>query len=231
MTVAQRARELRRQVENALGSGELERHQLEVELPDGGVLVGEVDVYDQQRVVGWTASAHDRAVHVSTSLEVLALTVAHPEVRWRALRVFRSGRSMTTRTWAVPGEDPGARRDRALRGLDELVGLRRRGLREPLPLLFKGAMAMLGKFKDGPPSPATLLFEGEKSWARFDGLGESGEPAIRYCFDASYEELARLPVQPGDPQIRFDAGGSRLLTYSIALLEGLCALDDAEGAR
>jgi len=49
---------------------------------------------------------------------------------------------------------------------------------------------------------------------------------VRYCFDASYEELASLPVQPDDPTTAVDAGGSRLLAYSLALLDGLCALDD-----
>jgi hypothetical protein len=111
--------------------------------------------------------------------------------------------------------------------LSALVDLRRRGLAEPVPLLFRATMAMLPKFSDGPPpSAADLLAAGLTAWSPYRGGGDGLDPAVRYCFDASYEELAALPVQPDDPAPRFDAGGSRLLTYSLALLDGLCALDD-----
>ena len=201
--------------------------RIEVALPGGEVVAGDVEVVDGSRTVRWTASAHDRALRVDTTLDVLLLTASQPDVRWRSLRVFRKGNRGTCVTWTVPGEGPEERLARALGALSSLVALRRRGLAEPLPLLFRGAMAMLGRFSDGPaPPPSELLAAGLREWSPYQGRGDAGDPAVRYCFDASYEELAELPIRDGDPVVRFDAGASRLLVYSLALLDGLCALDD-----
>ena len=225
--VAPRARDLRAQVDGAWGRGEHERRSIEVLLPGGEVVVGDVDVVDGSRTMRWTASTNDRGLRVETTLDVLLLTASAPDVRWRSLRVFRKYNRATCVTWTVPGEGPEERRARALEALAGLVALRRRGLAEPLPLLFRGAMAMLGRFSDGPaPPPSDLLFVGLREWAPFQGPGDGGDPAVRYCFDASYEELAALPIRDGDPVPPVDAGGSRLLAYSLALLDGLCALDD-----
>ena len=143
------------------------------------------------------------------------------------MRVFRDRSRAKCVTWTIPGEGPDERRARALQALGDLVALRRRGLAEPLPLLFRGAMEMLTKFSDGPPPPPSeLLAAGLRQWTTYLGGGDATDNAVRYCFDASYEELAALPVRAGDPAPRFDAGGSRLLAYSLALLDGLCALDD-----
>ncbi|HEV3212742.1 MAG TPA: exodeoxyribonuclease V subunit gamma [Acidimicrobiales bacterium] len=225
--VSPRARDLRAQVDGARGTGEWERRTVEVDLADGDVLVGEVDVFDGRRTVAWTASAHERNLRVDATLDVLLLTAAEPDVRWRSMRVFRDRSRAKCVTWAVPGEGPAERRARAVAALSALVDLRRRGLAEPVPLLFRATMAMLPKFSDGPPpSAADLLAAGLTAWSPYRGGGDGLDPAVRYCFDASYEELAALPALPGDPAPRFDAGGSRLLTYSLALLDGLCALDD-----
>jgi exodeoxyribonuclease V gamma subunit len=225
--VSPRARDLRAQVDGAQGSGPWERRSIEVALPGGDVLVGDVEVFEASRAVRWTASANDRALRVSAVLDVLALTATQPEVRWRSLRVFRDRSKAKCVTWAVPGEGPEERQARALGALSDLVALRRRGLVEPLPLLFRATMAMLAKFSDGPPPPpADLLAAGLTAWTPYRGGGDADDKAVRYCFDASYEELAALPIRPGDPPTRFDAGESRLLAYSLALLEGLCALED-----
>jgi len=225
--VSPRARDLRAQVDGARGSGEWERRPVEVALPEGDVVVGEVDVFDGRRTVRWTASANERALRVDATLDVLLLTATEPDVRWRSLRIFRDRSKAKCVTWAVPGEGPAERQGRALAALSSLVGLRRRGLAEPLPLLFRATMAMLPKFSDGPPpAPAELLAAGLTAWSPYRGGGDATDAAVRYCFDASYEELAALPVRPGDPTTRLDAGGSRLLAFSLSLLDGLCALDD-----
>jgi exodeoxyribonuclease V gamma subunit len=225
--VATRARDLRAQVDGAWGRGAFERRTIEVALPGGEVVAGDVDVVDGSRTVRWTASSHDRNLRVDTTLDVLLLTASQPGVRWRSLRVFRKNNRSTCVTWTVPGEGPEERRARAHEALTSLLALRRRGLAEPLPLLFRGAMAMLARFSDGPaPPPSELLAAGLREWSPYIGRGDAGDTAVRYCFDASYEELAELPVHDGDPAVRFDTGGSRLLVYSIALLDGLCALDD-----
>ena len=229
--VSPRARDLRAQVDGARGPGEWERRTVEVALPSGDVVVGEVDVFDGRRTVAWTASAHERNLRVDATLDVLLLTAAEPDVRWRSMRVFRDRSRAKCVTWAVPGEGPDERRTRAVAALGALVALRRRGLTEPLPMLFRATMAMLPKFSDGPaPAPSELLAAGLTAWAPFRGGGDAQDPAVRYCFDASYEELAALPVQRGDPEPPVDPGGSRLLAYSLALLDGLCALDDVGSA-
>jgi exodeoxyribonuclease V gamma subunit len=229
--VAPRARDLRAQVDGAWGRGEFERRPVEVTLPGGEVVTGDVDVVDGSRAVRWTASTNDRTLLVETTLDVLLLTASQPEVRWRSMRVFRKGNRAMCVTWTVPGEGPEERLARAHEALTSLVALRRRGLTEPLPLLFRGAMAMQPRFSDGPaPPPSDLLAVGLREWAPYLGRGDGTEPAVRYCFDASYEELAALPVRDGDPVTRFDTGGSRLLTYSLALLDGLCALDHVGSA-
>jgi exodeoxyribonuclease V gamma subunit len=225
--VSPRARDLRAQVDGACGRGEWERRTVEVELPRGDVVVGDVDVFDGRHTVHWTASANDRALRVDATLDVLLLTASAPDVRWRSMRVFRDRSRAKCVTWVVPGEGPAERQGRAVAALESLVGLRRRGLAEPLPLLFRATMAMLTKFSDGPaPAPSELLAAGLTAWSPFRGGGDAQDDHVRYCFDASYEELAALPVRPGDPETRFDVGGSRLLAYSLALLEGLCALDE-----
>ena len=58
--------------------------------------------------------------------------------------------------------------------------------------------------------------------------------AVQYCFDASYEELCNQLASPADPVVDLDVGGSRLLTYSLSLLDGLLEFDGTtrlSGAR
>ena len=138
--------------------------------------------------------------------------------------------SVTTRTAAVLGEDPGARRDRALRGLDELVGLRRRGLRGRCRSCSRGAMKMLGRSlrrpAAGPADPPRR--GGEVGWG---GRRRSAETRTsRPCATASTPRTrsSRAPCNPADPQIRLDTGGSRMIAYSIAQL-GACRARRRQG--
>jgi exodeoxyribonuclease V gamma subunit len=227
-----RSRDLLTQVARARGAGPAERLAVEVPLGAGDTLVADVEVCAGRRIVQWTASSHDRHVRVAAMVDLLALTAAHPEVDWRAMRIWREGKRATCRPLSVPGDTAGERRTRAIQALDTLADLRHRGLHEPLPLLFRVTMQMLGAFKgDGDPSARDLLADGLRGWTQFNVPGDQDDPAVKFCFDASYDELCALEVLPGDPVVRLDTGGSRLLTYSLALLEGLCAIDALEPAR
>ena len=225
--IAERAGALRSQVDVARGEGAWER--VDVELPLGDdVLVAELDVFDGSRCVRWTPSSSDHRLLVDSTLDALLLTAWRPSTRWRAYRVFRGSRkSPTVDTFTVPGEDAEERHRRATSALLALLDLRRRGLAEPLPLFFHVTMALHPRLRRGELAPEELLTAASiYGWNPFHGRGDMAEDAVRYCFDASFEELAELPVRPTDPPTQLDPGGSRLLAYSFAMLESLCLLDD-----
>jgi exonuclease V gamma subunit len=221
-----RSRDLLRHVARARGPGPAELVDVEVPLGGGDTIGGEVEVFGGRTVVQWTASSHDRQARVAAVVDLLVLTAAHPEVDWRALRVWRDERRAITVPVTVEGDTAVERRDRALRALETLADLRHRGLQEPLPLLFRVTMQMLGAFRgDEEPSARELLAEGSAGWSPYGEPGDQDDPAVRFCFDATYDELCGLEVREGDPVVHRDTGGSRLLTYSLALLEGLRAIE------
>jgi len=233
--VAPRARELVRHI-TKVGGGDLpERVPLDVRLDDGTSVRGEVDVYGGSTSVRWTASSNDRKARVDSAVDLLLLNVSDPTTPWKSFRVWRDGRSARRAMLMVPGDSADERRERASRGLELLVGLRRRGLAEPLPMFFNTSMSMLSCFTgEDAPSMARLLAAGFEGWLTTNyTFGDDRDAAVRYCFDASYEELCNQQVSAADPAVELDVSGSRLLTYSLALLDGLLVLDGSTrlGAR
>src|ERR1019366_3146555 len=163
--VAPRARELVRHI-TKVGGGDLpERVSLDVRLDDGTSVRGEVDVYEGSTSVRWTASSNDRKARVDSAVDLLLLNVSDPTTPWKSFRVWRDGRSARRAMLMVPGDSADERRERASRGLELLVGLRRRGLAEPLPMFFNTSMSMLSCFTgEDPPSMARLLSAGFEGW-------------------------------------------------------------------
>jgi hypothetical protein len=156
------------------------------------------------------------------------LTVADPTVEWRAFRVFREGqkKSVDAPRLMVLGDTPEARSDRAVRALQGLLELRERGLGEPLPLFANVTRRLLAYLeKDAPTGPEELAAAGLEGWESLYAADDASDPAVRYCFDGTYDELLRLPVAPYDPEPHPLAGNSRLLASSLAYLDGILALD------
>jgi exodeoxyribonuclease V gamma subunit len=234
--VSPRARELVRHITRVGGAELPERVALEVRLESGDLVRGDVDVFAGTTSVRWTASSNDRKARVDSAVDLLLLTVSDPSIQWRSFRIWREGRTANRKMLVVAGDSPEERLERARRGLELLVGLLRRGLAEPLPMFFGTTMSMLSCFKgDEPPSMARLLAAGFEGWTTTNyTFGDDRDAAVRYCFDASYEELCNQRATEHDPATDLDVGGSRLLTYSLALLDGLLALDgvtELAGAR
>jgi exodeoxyribonuclease V gamma subunit len=234
--VGPRARELVRHITSVGGADLPELVTLEVRLDGGHTVRGEVDVFAGTTSVRWTASSNDRKARVDSAVDLLLLTVNEPATQWRSFRIWRDGRNANRKMLTVPGDSPDERHERASRGLSLLVELRRRGLTEPLPMFFGTTLSMRTCFKgEEPPSVAQLLAAGSEGFTSTDWrFGDDSDAAVQYCFDASYEELCNQPASPRDPAVDLDVGGSRLLTYSLALLDGLLEIDGAtrlEGAR
>lgn len=231
--VAVRAKRLCDAVLRLTGGKPPDVRALEVELPSGTTLVGEVLVYRGGSTVSWTASSNDAKLRVGAAVGLLALTVDDPATEWRAFRVFREGqkKSVDAPRLMVLGETPEARRERATRALEDLLDLRRRGLAEPLPLFHNVTRRLLWCLeRDAPTGPEELAGAGLEGWASLYASDDSSEPAVRFCFDGTYDELLRLPVEPHDPPPHPLAGNSRLLASSLTYLDGILALDrDPEG--
>ena len=227
--VGPRARELVRHITRVGGADLPEKVSLEVRLDGGNEVRGEVDVFAGTTTVRWTASSNDRKARVDSAVDLLLLTVSDPTVQWRSFRIWKDGRNANRKMLTVPGDSPDERHERASRGLELLVGLWRRGLAEPLPMFFSTTMSMLSCFKgEELPGMARLLAAGFEGWTTTNyTFGDDRDAAVRYCFDASYEELCNQRSTTRDPVVDLDVGGSRLLTYSLALLDGLLALDGA----
>jgi exodeoxyribonuclease V gamma subunit len=224
-----RARELVRHITKVGGADLPESVSLEVRLESGDTVRGEVDVFAGTTSVRWTASSNDRKARVDSAVDLLLLTVHDPGTQWRSFRIWRDGPGAHRKMLTVLGDSPDERRERASKGLELLVGLRRRGLAEPLPMFFGTTMAMRSSFTgEEPPSMAQLLVAGSEGFTSTDWtFGDDSDVAVQYCFDASYEELCNQLATPADPVVDLDVGGSRLLTYSVALLDGLLELDGA----
>jgi exodeoxyribonuclease V gamma subunit len=99
------------------------------------------------------------------------------------------------------GEDPAARRERALERLAALIELRDRGLREPLPIAsFSSAAYAAGVASDGVGSEEALG-AAEKAWqSGFKVPGEDAEPEMVRAFGAelTLAELMEIPPAPDE---------------------------------
>ncbi|HLK45701.1 MAG TPA: hypothetical protein VKT18_06910, partial [Acidimicrobiales bacterium] len=218
------------QVRGTIGNRPVRREHVEVPVAGGTTIVGDVDVVGPSRIVHWTASTNDRRLLVEATIDLLLLTVAHPETEWHSVRILRKGRRAICPKKSIFAETPDGRRARAQLALDRLVELHRLGLAAPIPLFQRVVDKMRTECKHGIAAPPDALIEaGFSAWKPFFVPGDGDDEAVRYCFDASYEELAALPVQPGDPEVPFDTGGSQMVTYSLALLDGLVELDGEPG--
>jgi len=128
--------------------------------------------------------------HLASWLDLLALTAAHPATRWRAVVVARQAQKTAERDLVVPGSDADERQAIAYRGLNELVELYRRGLREPLPLFDKSSYVVhQGKEWVG-------AWHGDPAFGGGDGDDAHNVLAFGNLLGS---EAAALPVERHDP--------------------------------
>jgi exodeoxyribonuclease V gamma subunit len=135
---------------------------VDILLPDGRRLVGSVDGVHQERLVTVTYSSLAAKHRLRSWVDLLALTAAHPEVPWEAHAIGKH-KSGGTHAHVRPVGDaaPGL--------LADLVALRDRGLREPLPLPLKTSLAYAETSARQPHD--TALEVARKEWDPRDFRG------------------------------------------------------------
>jgi exodeoxyribonuclease V gamma subunit len=133
--------------------------------------------YGARQLTGTVANVHDGVlVRVEYSklapkhrlrawAQLLALTAARPDQAWTAVTIGRGRRSAVARSTIGP-LDP----DNALRLLGELIDLRDRGLRYPLPLAVKASATYATRRVGGSPIEDALA-AATRDWTggQFDG--------------------------------------------------------------
>jgi exodeoxyribonuclease V gamma subunit len=165
---------------------------VDVLLPDGVRVVGTVaGLYGEVAVrVEFAKLAAKQRVRAWARL--VALTAAHPGRRWRAVTVGRGTRGGPAVACAGPVDA-----DRARSVLADLVALHREGLRAPLPLPTKAALAYARTLR-GSGSTGDALAEARKTWCddRFPERDEAlyvrvfGEKAGAEVLDGPFGDLA-----------------------------------------
>ncbi len=135
-------------------------------------------------------------------IRLLALTAQDPERPYEAVTIGRAPRGshaevMIARV-APLGEDPAARRERAVDGLMALIELRDRGLREPLPIApLSSAAYAAGVASDGVGSEEAIG-AAEKAWqSGFKVPGEDAEPEYVRAFGAGLTLAELMEIPPG----------------------------------
>ena len=119
------------------GTGEAASVEANVVLGDGTRLTGTVSGVRGRVLLAVSYSRLSARHRIAAWVRLLALTAAHPEVPYEAVTIGRSRDPDADVAIArVPplGRGPDERRTAALAELEALAELRRRGLREPLPL-------------------------------------------------------------------------------------------------
>ena len=155
-------------------------------------------------------------------VNLLALSAAHPEVPFEAITVGRghSGRASVAHVPAL-GQAPEQRRQRALGELSALADLRRRGLREPLPLPCQTAAAYAAALRGGRMDVESALKAAEKEWrSEYEWPHEDKEPEHQLVFGGqpTLEQLAASPPTDDEHGQGWDAGqASRFGRYALRL--------------
>ncbi len=198
-------------------------HEIRVELSGGWSVEGTVTGVRGDVLHAVTYSRLGPAARLVAWLRLLALSATEPE---RAFEACTIGRGRTRRAKVAVarlgalGPDPSARRRSALRHLDDLVDLYRRGMREPLPLPCRTAAAWAEAVAlDRDPAGAA------REWTSgYDFDKEDKEPEHllvlrgRLTFD---EMLARSGV-PWPDESRWDPSApTRFAAYAGRLWAGL----------
>ncbi|MFZ5847672.1 MAG: exodeoxyribonuclease V subunit gamma [Actinomycetota bacterium] len=179
---------------NGLRQGAPRTIDVDIDLGNGRRLTGTVSSVFGNRLVTVTYSRLAAKHRLRSWVDLLALSVGHPDESWTAHALGR-GRAGTTRALAGPLDH------RAEGWLHDLVDLYDRGMREPLPLPPKTACAyaesLLARRKGAHADPE---WKARREWEtdRFSATGIPGEDAdaahVRaFGQDAPFECLLTAP--------------------------------------
>lgn len=123
-------------------------HDIDVELPGGGLIRGVVSHCCDGIAPGPLRLMYNRykpKYQVSAAIDLLALAAARPDVEWRSVLITRGDPNKPPQVFAnvVQGANPAERRHAAQTALDVLVGQFRDGSCYPLPLFDATSHALV----------------------------------------------------------------------------------------
>jgi exodeoxyribonuclease V gamma subunit len=191
--------EVGRHVERLLDASARERehdaetYDVEVELADGSRLTGAVSGVRGDVLLNLTYSKLGARQRLQAWVDLVALTVSHPDRQWQAVTVGRDGKGPKRSVM----ECPSATEARIL--LEELVALYRAGLRSPLPLPVKTAERYAFLRHRGSATPAARVGAAQE-WdsSRFPGESADVEHVLLYGDDAPLTALTTQRPLPGE---------------------------------
>jgi exodeoxyribonuclease V gamma subunit len=192
-------REIGNQVDHLLLASTIEReqppesHDVDVPLADGGRLVGTVGDVRGDVVFSLTYSRLGPKHRLLAWIDLVALTVAHPDRGWSAVAVGRGRGKGAVRSVFDP-----LPRGEAVDALAELVALYRAGLRSPLPVPLKTAAAYAAR--RNATDAATARQGADQEWAggRFPGEQDDPEHVLLYGPKAPLDVLTTQRPGPGE---------------------------------
>jgi exodeoxyribonuclease V gamma subunit len=166
---------------------------VDVLLPDGTRLTGTVGEVRAGTVLSVTYSRLAARHRLKAWVDLLALTVSHPEQEWRAVAVGRGSRGPARSVFAPMADED------ALAVLVELVALYRAGLRSPLPMPVKTAAAYAFLRDKGNGAPAART-GAERDWlsAKYPGEQADAEHVLVYGPGAPLSVLTAARPEPGE---------------------------------
>lgn len=195
-----------------------------VHLPDGTLIVGTVGGVRGDLVQSVTFSRLQPAQRIQAWLRLLALTAARPEQSFRTETIgrgpggpagARDRARISKATLGELGATPDERRHTALRHLEAIVDVYRRGMREPIPLYCRTSQSFAAAARRQDDSAARA----RQAWAE-GAIPESREPAHKLVlggvvgFEQVYAEQCR-PDETG-PGWPFGVNG-RFAAYALRL--------------
>jgi exodeoxyribonuclease V gamma subunit len=171
-----------------------ESYDVDVALCDGTRLVGTVSGVRAEVLLSLTYSKLAAKHRLQAWIDLVALTVARPDRKWRAVALGRGAKNSSSRSLLGP-----LAADEASTALEELVALYRAGLRSPLPLPVKTGAEyafLRGRGIGGPGARVGA----EKKWAtdRFPGEQADAEHVLIYGPDAPLSVLTSQRHEPGE---------------------------------
>jgi len=193
-----------------LRAGEPRTVDVVVPLGDGLELRGSVpDVHDTCLVtVGY--SRLGAAARLRAWVSLVALSAAHPEIDWTAVTVGRGAGGRPRRSLLGPLESQLARDV-----LSQLLDLRGRALREPLPMAVKTSAAYAEARRDGN-DPMYAARKAEQQWASGNFPGEEASPAHLQVW-GSATPLSTLLTQAPRPDERWAGEPTRFGELAMRL--------------
>ena len=188
-----------------------------VALPGGPLLTGTVSGVRGSVLLSTTYSRLSARHRLAAWVRLLALTAARPEAPFEAVTVGRAGADAGTGARRVTDGEPPAeevsiaqlsplgrdalgRRTRAISLLADLVDLRARGMREPLPLPCLSAAAYAQSARSGPRSAAQAAAQAVWRPQAFGRTGESREP--EHELDLRWRDPVRRAARAGTDRRR-----------------------------